>query len=329
MAILTCMGELIVDFIPLDREKGLLNSSDFRPAPGGAPANVAAGFSKLGGRAAVISKVGRDPFGEFLIRRLNDANVDTSMIGATEKALTGLAFAFENETGENEFILYRNPSADMLISEKEIDPASIEKTQIFHFGSISLAAEPSRRATLLAARTAAENNKTVSFDPNLRPAAWTTPEQARGAILEGLQLATILKVSLSELMFIFPGSKGTPENRCRTLLENYPRLKLVAVTEAEKGSIICTGHRIVKAPPYPVKSVDATGAGDAYTAALLFMIYQRLLKNNEGIAEWNQPDRFWKELGRFANIAGALVTTRHGGIPAMPAYSEVIDAVKR
>lgn len=323
---LICIGELIVDFIPLDNSAGLAGPAGFKPAPGGAPANVAAGYSKLGGQAAVISKVGRDPFGAFLLEHLRAAGVYTGMILQTAEAQTGLAFVFKNREGENEFILYRNRSADMLLQVKELEIDPIRNSSILQFGSISLMGGPARESTLEAVRVAIEAGSVISFDPNLRPAAWPDLKQARQAILEGLALATILKASISELFFIANNRSGSIKLAVRALFENYPRLELIAVTKAEEGSFLCTRRQIIEVPPYTVDSLDPTGAGDSYMAALLFQIHHQLLQGNNTKLDWNRPDHFWKDLGRFANIAGALTTENYGAMSAMPDYQKIADA---
>ena len=326
---LICMGELLVDFIPIDRSKSLRDSSGFRPAPGGAPANVAAAFALLGGRASLISRLGNDPFGHYLFQAVNSAGVDTSMLKLTDEALTGLAFVFLDESGENDFLFYRNPSADMLIKPDELDLKAIEQASIFHFGSISLLGGRTKDSTLWAAARAAESKTVVSFDPNLRPALWPSLEQAREAINLGLQRTNILKLSRSELSFIMDSPSIAAQTAAANLFERYPPLKVIAVTEAEKGSTIFLPGLETPIPPVRVKSVDPTGAGDAYMGALLFYMHSNFLAGNSKSQAWPQSESFWLKAGTFANTAGALTVTNSGAITAMPDYQTVIKTMQK
>ena len=157
-----CLGEALIDFIPLESGVSLMDVSGFRKAPGGAPANVAAGLAKLGRPSAFVGKVGDDAFGRFLERTFADSDVDTSRMLFDETARTGLAFVSLTAAGVPEFMFYRNPSADMLLAPEELDADFIRSAKAFHYGSITLISEPSRSATLAAIRHASEAGLLIS-----------------------------------------------------------------------------------------------------------------------------------------------------------------------
>ncbi len=144
------LGELLIDFVPTISGVTLIEAPAFKKAPGGAPANVAAGLAKLGVSSAFLGKVGDDAFGHFLKETLDQVGVDTSGLVFSEEARTALAFVSLRADGEREFMFYRNPSADMLYTPQEVAYDLIERAKIFHFGSVSLITEPSRSATLAA-----------------------------------------------------------------------------------------------------------------------------------------------------------------------------------
>ncbi|KAK2409625.1 putative fructokinase-7 [Trifolium repens] len=96
-------------------------------APGGAPANVAVGISKLGGSSAFIGKVGADEFGYMLAEILKQNKADTSGMQYDSNARTALTFVTLRADGEHEFLFFRNPSADMLLDKSELDRNLIEK----------------------------------------------------------------------------------------------------------------------------------------------------------------------------------------------------------
>ncbi len=114
------LGELLIDFVPTVSGVTLIEAPAFKKAPGGAPANVAAGLAKLGVSCAFLGKVGEDAFGQFLKGTLEDVGVDTSGLIFSKEARTALAFVSLRADGEREFMFYRHPSADMLYTPQEV-----------------------------------------------------------------------------------------------------------------------------------------------------------------------------------------------------------------
>lgn len=199
MSTIYCIGEALIDFIPLEKGKALKDVEAFMKAPGGAPANVAAAVAKFGGSSALITKLGYDSFGDFLVEKLEEAGVNTDKILRTEEANTGLAFVSLREDGERDFSFYRKPSADLLLTEEEIEESWFESNDILHFCSVDLVESPMKRAHLKAIRAAKERGTIISFDPNVRLPLWDSPEECRSTIQKFIPLADIIKVSHEEL----------------------------------------------------------------------------------------------------------------------------------
>lgn len=144
------LGESLIDFTPNGT-----NAQDielFARNPGGAPANVLAMNARLGGKTAFIGKVGKDGFGDFLRQTLVESSIDVSGLVIDEKIPTTLAFVQLDSKGDRSFTFYRNPGADVMLTSAEVNRNLIDDAAIFHFGSVSLTADPSRTATLEAAR---------------------------------------------------------------------------------------------------------------------------------------------------------------------------------
>ena len=137
-----CIGELLIDFIGKDINKGIKNGANFEKKAGGAPANVAASVAKLSGNASFISQLGEDAFGDHIIDVLRDANVNTDYIMRTNKANTGLAFVSLKEDGNRDFSFYRNPSADLLLEDNMLEENWFENCGILHFCSVDLVESP-------------------------------------------------------------------------------------------------------------------------------------------------------------------------------------------
>lgn len=311
-----CLGEVLVDFVPTETGKDLVEASTFRKAAGGAPANVAVGLQRLGIDSGFMGMVGVDPFGQFLATTLQAHGVDVSTLRQTHEAPTALAFVSLRADGERDFVFYGNPSADKMFTCADIDRGAIARTKLLHFGSISLSMEPARTATLYAADAAQEAGAIVSYDPNLRLAFWADADAANQGIREGLAKADIVKISEDELLFLTGVNDPV---RARDFLWTE-RMKLMVVTSGRAGSTFITSAFMGAVPGFEVNAVDATGAGDAFTAGLL----AGLLKHREALREKS----VLMEVVRFANAVGALTTTARGAIPSLPTRQQVEDFLR-
>lgn len=305
------LGELLIDFVPTVSGVTLIEAPAFKKAPGGAPANVAAGLAKLGVSCAFLGKVGEDAFGQFLKETLDGVGVDTAGLVFSTEARTALAFVSLRADGEREFMFYRHPSADMLYTPQEIAYDLIESAKIFHFGSISLITEPSCSATLAAVEAAHANGLLVSYDPNLRLALWPDTDSAKSGMLSVWEQADIIKVSDEECAFL----TGTSDVDEAVEQLWHDRLQLMVVTLGKAGCRYYTPDCKGEVSGFGVESVDTTGAGDGFVAGLLF----GLLNHTE---DWREEYRL-QAICRFANAVGALTTTERGAIPALPTIEKV------
>ena len=320
MAEVLTMGEMLIDFVPMKKGVPLDENKGFYREPGGAPANVAVGVSRLGVNSGFLGKVGEDAFGNFLIRVLEENQVNTSWIVQTEEAKTALAFVTLDETGDRDFIFYREPSADMLYHTDEIpDEIVFKESKIFHYGSISLINEPVRETTLKCAELASKNNNIISYDPNLRPPLWPNMETARQRIKEGLELADIVKISEEELEFI-TGKKDLKEG-CKKLKE-YD-IDIIFVSLGPEGCYTYYKDQDFKSATFDVKVEDTTGAGDGFTAGILY----KLIENNIYDLKKLKIEKM-KEIVNFANSVGSITTTDKGAIKSLPDLNQVKDLLR-
>ena len=120
-------GEMLIDFVPTVSGVSLAEAPGFLKAPGGAPANVAIAVARLGGNAAFVGKVGDDEFGRMLAGILTENGVTDEGVLFDKGARTALAFVTLRSDGEREFMFYRNPSADMLLRDDELNLELIRK----------------------------------------------------------------------------------------------------------------------------------------------------------------------------------------------------------
>ncbi|KAK8928387.1 putative fructokinase-2 [Platanthera zijinensis] len=316
-SLVVCFGEMLIDFVPTTSGLSLVEAPAFKKAPGGAPANVAVGIARLGGQSAFIGKVGEDEFGYLLADVLKKNNVNDRGLRFDSGARTALAFVTLRSDGEREFMFYRNPSADMLLEERELDFDLIRKAKIFHYGSISLIAEPCMSAHLAAAKAAKDAGVLLSYDPNLRLPLWPSAESARNGILSIWDAADIIKISEEEISFLTGGENPYDDNVVHKLF--HPNLKLLLVTEGPNGCRYYTKEFSGRVAGLKVEPVDTTGAGDAFVAGILSQLAID--------ASLFEDEKRLREALRFANACGALTVTGRGAIPALPTRELVLNAL--
>ena len=195
------LGELLVDFT-MNGQSSQGNNM-FEACPGGAPCNVLALLNKMGKKTAFIGKVGKDQFGTLLRNTIAEAGIDASRLAVDDKVNTTLAFVHTFPDGDREFSFYRNPGADMMLTEEEVDPEFISRARIFHFGTLSMTHDGVRAATKKAVQAAKDGGCLISFDPNLRPPLWRSLDLAKEQMEYGFSVCDILKISDNEIHYTY------------------------------------------------------------------------------------------------------------------------------
>lgn len=310
------LGELLIDFTPAGKSQA--GNELFEKNPGGAPANVLTAVSKLGGSSAFIGKVGNDQFGHFLKGVLDKNNIETKGLKFSDEYNTTLAFVHLDENGDRSFSFYRKPGADTMLEEKEIEYDLIDEAKIFHFGSLSMTNEPSKTATIKAAKYAKEKGKIISYDPNWRPPLWKDEQTAKEGMLIGLKYADILKISGEEHEFL----TGEKDLCAGTKMLFDQGIKLIIVTLGSDGCFYRCKAGIGYLNGYNVKAVDTTGAGDAFLGGLLYCICKKEIDINNAV----KGDI--EDILDFSNAVGALCVSKRGAIPGIPSLEDVMNLYK-
>ena len=305
------LGELLIDFT----QNGISEQGNplFEANPGGAPCNVLAMVSKLGHKTAFVGKVGKDSFGKQLKDTLEEVGIDATNLTMDEEVHTTLALVHTFADGDRDFAFYRNPGADMMLTEKEIPEELIQNSKIFHFGTLSMTHEGVRAATKKALDIAKKEGCVISFDPNLRPPLWDSLDSAKEQVLYGLQFCDILKISDNEIQWLT--GKEDYTDGVNWILDRF-QIPLILVSMGREGSRAYYKGNMVEAKPFLQKNtIETTGAGDTFGGCVLHYILQHGL---EDLSEDNLV-----EMLRFANAAAALITTRKGALRVMPSREEV------
>lgn len=285
------LGDAVVDLLP-DGEGKLLQ------CPGGAPANVAVGIARLGGKSAFIGRVGDDPFGRFMAKTLADERVDVKHMRLDPAHRTSTVVVDLDDHGERSFTFMVRPSADLFLEPADLPTFSAGEW--LHVCSIALSAEPSRSATFQAMDAIRKAGGYVSFDPNIRPDLWPDENALRRCLQQALQSADVVKLSVEELAFLT--SDADVQGGLNTLMQRFPA-RLVLVTQGKEGVIAWHQGAVKHYPATPVQCVDTTGAGDAFVAGLLY-----------GLAAGQEL----VPAIALAQRCGALATTAKGAMTALP-----------
>lgn len=316
MAKVLCFGEALMDML-------VEPAGHYRPYAGGAPANVAVALAKLGVESAFVGMLAEDAFGDHLFKSLADAGVSTAQVARTKDANTALAFVSLDAQGERRFSFYRPPAADLLFRSEHFKPEDFQGATAFHCCSNSLTELGIAEATLEGVRLARAAGALVSVDMNYRPGLWPTHADARPSIWSLLREADVVKLSASELAY----------------LAEPMRDEATAIAEIWKGRarwlLITDGAGIIRhltrdhedtATTYDVKSINTTGAGDAFTAGILASLVETRAEGLDAfLADEEQVDGAL----RFAAACGALAVTRHGAFEAMPTLAEVEELMEQ
>lgn len=315
MAKLVSIGEILIDLTQVGVTE--LGIPKFVANPGGAPANAAVAAAKLGADAGFIGCVGRDAFGAFLRSTLVSQGVDTAGLVETDQAPTTLAVVSVDSAGERSFQFYRKPGADICLEESKLDKRLLDSAKILHFGSVSLTADPSRSATMAAARYAKVRGALITYDPNYRANLWQDEETAVKAMRQPLPLVDVLKISDEETALL--SGFSDPEEAAEAL--EAQGISLVLVTLGADGVLYRFRGKTGRVPGFATKVADTNGAGDTFFGAVLSALTEKSLVELE--------EEELQKILKLANCAASITTSRPGAIPAMPTLQEVMDKLEQ
>lgn len=275
----------------------------YLPGFGGDTSNVAIAAARLGVQAAYVTRLGGDMFGDELMALWQREGVDVSGIRRDADAATGLYFV-THEKGGHRFTYVRKGSAASRMTPDDVPEALISGARILHASAISQAIGATAQAAV--SRTfdlAAKAGAMISYDVNFRPALWQAAA-ARPVVEASAARAAILKVSVEDSSALFGIAEPPAVVECMMALG----AEKVVVTLGAQGVMVAAGGRVERVAGYPVTAVDATGAGDCFTGALLAGVLK-----GESIFE----------AARFANAAAAVSTMGYGAIAPLPRRADV------
>ena len=274
----------------------------FQEAPGGKGANQAVAATRLGARVTLVARLGTDRRGNEILNNFKEEGIDTKFVVRDETGHTGVALVMVEEAGEKQIMTAPGVNRELSVDQvhraaKAIQSAKILLTQL----------EVPLEALMLAARLAHEAGAKIVLDPS--PPV-SLPDEL-------IQLVTVIKPNAREaeaLTGVASRDRESAREAAKRLLDRG--VGVVAIQAGDEGNLIVTAEQEFWFPIIPVQGIDATGAGDAFAAALAV-----------GLLE----ERPWPQIGALASAAAALKTTKLGaqaGLPTREQVTELLDKEK-
>lgn len=325
---LLTMGRSSIDLYANDVGAKFVDIQSFAAYVGGCPTNISVGTRRLGVRSALLTGVGEDPVGDFILNFLKNEGVETRFIVRKPGKRSSAVVLGIEPPDKFPLVYYRDNCADIELTIDDVLAAPIADSRALVISGTGLSKEPSRSATIFAAELAKAAGTNVYLDIDFRPDQWHdlrafgvtirsvlrlvdvaigTEDEVKAAIISEAGQVTVkdLQVSGAEV-------KGNVQQAIQTLLAGGPQA--LAVKRGAHGAAIHLANGdVIDAPGFPVEIYNVLGAGDAFASGF---IYGRL-------KGWD-----WYQAGRMGNAAGAIVVTRHGCANFMPYEQEALDFVQ-
>ncbi len=305
---LITMGRVGVDLYPEQIGVPLAEVRTFAKSLGGSPTNVAVAAARLGARAAVITKVGDDPFGPYVRSALRGFGVDDRWVGTHPTLRTPVVFCEIFPPDDFPLLFYREPQApDMTVAPDELDLDAIREARVFWTTGTGLSAEPSRAATLAALEERSEVRGVTVHDLDHRPMFWGDDDAGEWA--RRARAHATVAVGNRDEVAVAVGTRA-PDAAAEALLDLG--VQLAVVKRGPDGTLARTREERVEVPPVPVDVVCGLGAGDAFGGALVHGL----------LAGWPLE----RTIG-LANAAGAHVAGQLACADAMPSLTDLEGAL--
>ena len=302
---LLCMGRSCIDLYAHEIGVDITGVRSFDAYIGGCPTNVSVGTRRLGLQSALLTAVGTDQVGDFVLHFLNQEGVETAFIPRIRERRTSAALLTIQPPDRFPLTFYRDNCADIGLTMAHVRAVPLDRTRLVFLTGTGLSAEPSRTATAFAAEHARQAGATVMVDLDYRPSLWPSAE-AFGIHVRGLTALADLAVGTEEELAAATGE--TESARGVQRLFNGTLQMFVLKRGGDGCEIFHRDGRSIAVPPFRIEVLNVLGAGDAFASGFIY-----------GHLQGWSPEK----AGRLANAVGAIVVTRHGCANFMPTLPEV------
>jgi 5-dehydro-2-deoxygluconokinase len=297
------MGRSSIDLYAHEIGCSIVDVRSFDAYVGGCPTNVSVGTRRLGLRSALLTAVGHDQVGDFVVAFLDREGVDTSFIPRKRGRRTSAVVLTIQPPDKFPLTFYRDNCADRGLTIADVDRAPVDRSRVVFVTGTGLSHEPARAATFAAAERAAD--ATVVVDIDYRPDQWDSASAFAMQIQELLALAT-LAIGTEEEVSAAAGRQHAETDATALLATG---IEALVVKRGVRGAtIVRRGDGPVDVPPFPVDVLNVLGAGDAFASGLLYGYLQG----------WPL-----ERAARMGNACGAIVVTRHGCANFMPTLDDI------
>lgn len=321
------IGRSSIDLYSNDVGAPFAEITSFAAYVGGSPTNISVGVRRLGLQSALLTAVGTDPVGDFVLRFLEREGVATAAIPRKPGHRTSAVVLGIEPPDRFPLVFYRENCADIQLTIDDVLAAPVRSARLVQFAGTNLSKEPSRSATLFAAEQARQAGVEVALDIDFRPDQWHDPRAFGVAVRSSLRLVDIVIGTDDEInaaMLSDPAAVhlahsqvsdarvgGDVDAAIKGLLALGPRA-LVRKRGVHGARVYLADGTQLDAPGFPVQVANILGAGDAFAAGFLY----------GHLHGWG-----WYRAARLGNACGAIVVTKHGCANFMPTYDEVMAFV--
>lgn len=318
------IGRSSIDLYSNDVGAPFVEITSFAAYVGGSPTNICVGARRLGLRTALLTGLGEDPVGDFILHFLEQERVETRYIVRKPGHRTSAVLLGIEPPDKFPLVYYRDNCADIEITIDDVLAAPVQDAQVVQFAGTNFSKDPSRSATIFAAELARQAGAKVVLDIDFRPDQWHDPRAFGVAIRSVLRHVDVVLGTQDEInaaMLTDPSQmslthsqvsdtkvRGDIEAAIAGLLALGPEA-LVEKRGEQGARVHLRGGEVIDVPGFPVEVYNILGAGDAFGAGFLYGY----------IKGWD-----WYRAARLGNACGAIVVTKHGCANFMPTFDEAM-----
>lgn len=325
---LLAIGRSSIDLYANEIGAPFVEIESFAAYVGGSPTNIAVGVQRLGLHSALLTGLGEDLVGDFILRFLQEEGVDTRYIVRKPGYRSSAVLLGIEPPDRFPLMYYRDKAADIQIEIDDVLSSPVAEATVLEISGTALCCEPSRSATIFASEQAQAAGNQVVLDLDFRGDQWHDPRAFGLAVRTVLPLVDVVlgteeeikaamlrsrdQLRIKHSQMTNPEVEGDVEISIRALLERGP--DVLVAKRGERGATVYPADGAPQdVPGFPVEIYNVLGAGDAFASGFIYGL----------IKGWN-----WYKAARMGNAAGAIVVTRHGCANFMPYEEEALEFIE-
>jgi len=296
---LITVGRISVDLFAEQMYTSFSQPQTFHKSIGGSPTNVAVAAAKLGHKSAIVTKVGIDPLGQYVLNKLSEFGVNTDFVKVAESGLTPVVLASQDPPEDPKIIFHRQPQApDTQLTLNDLDTETLLAAKIFWVSACALSNGETAKSAITWLKQRGRKQESI-IDLDYRPSFWPSADAARAAAQEAISMCTIAIGNIAECQVALGISD--PQEAATELIKRGVRIAIVKM--GGDGVLLATQNERIVIAPRSIKLVCGLGAGDAFGGAFVHGL----------LSGWGL-----QEIGEFANAAGAYLASELMCSDAMP-----------